>query len=76
MKMKCRLCELSMGAAKLGAAATLLPGACAHAGSNDPSAPTLPTPLGSFYHFAGFVPQQLRDMMLATCLLRGESLSL
>lgn len=63
--MKCRLCE-TLNQQKLG----VLPGTCTHV-LPETSATGLPPPLGQLYHFAGFVPQ-LRDMMLAACLFRGE----
>lgn len=66
MKMKCRLCELSLNQQKLG----VLPGTCTHV-LPETTATALPPPLGQLYHIAGFMPQ-LRDMMLAACLFRGE----
>lgn len=61
---------------KLGLGGGLLPGTCTHVLPETATplpAGTLPAPLGQLYHFAGFVPQ-LRDMMLAACLFRGETI--
>lgn len=69
MKVKCKLCELTLNQQKM----EILPGTCTHE-LPETSATTLSPPLEQLYHFAGFVPQ-LRDMMLAACLFRGISLA-